>query len=100
MKILTIVQISTASTYKCGGPRGRVVIAGKKSSDLDGRNITDYIFPGLQSTPSFNVIASKSVFFKECATSKYRRTQEKIVQSSKSMAKEMIKKVLSEINTP
>lgn len=80
----------TSSTYKAGGPRGGIIVAGKYSTEEQMKAITYGVFPGIQSTPNFASIASKGLFFQECMTKKYRDTQKQIVRNAKALAKEFI----------
>lgn len=80
----------TSSTYKAGGPRGGLIIAGDKSTEEQCKNMNYAVFPGIQSTPDFAVIASKAIFFKECATSEYKKTQRQIVKNARTLAAELI----------
>ena len=76
----------TSSTYKAGGPHGGIIIAGKKSTELQRAKINKYVFPVVQSTPDFGSIASKTTFFKEMASDEYRQTQKDIVLNAKALA--------------
>lgn len=82
----------TSSTYKAGGPRGGIIIAGEKSTERQRKSITYGVFPGVQSTPNFANIAAKAVFFKECGTEKYKETQRQIVKNAKALAKELMER--------
>jgi len=79
----------TSSTYKAGGPRGGVIIAGNKSTDELNKRMTTSVFPGVQSTPDFSEIASKSIFFGECQTNEYCEIQRQIVKNAKILASEL-----------
>ena len=76
----------TSSTYKAGGPHGGIIIAGKKSTELQRAKINKYVFPVVQSTPDFGSIASKTTFFKEIASNEYHETQKNIVKNAKALA--------------
>ncbi len=80
----------TSSTYKAGGPRGGIIIAGDKSTEKQRKNMTYGVFPGVQSTPNFASIAAKAIFFKECMTEKYKKTQRQIVRNAKVLSSELI----------
>ena len=79
----------TTSTYKCGGPRGGVIIAGDHLSEEYFQKVEYSVFPGVQSTPYFNNIAAKAVFFKESQTKLYRETQKRIIDNAKEIAKRL-----------
>jgi len=81
----------TSSTYKSGGPRGGIIIAGEKSNEEQRKDMTYGVFPGVQSTPNFAEIAAKSLFFKECMTSEYKKTQMQIVKNARALASELEK---------
>jgi glycine hydroxymethyltransferase len=76
----------TASTYKAGGPKGGIILAGDLATDEQVRRIDRAIFPGVQSTPDFGSIAAKAVFFKECMSEEYRATQRRIVSNAAALA--------------
>jgi len=80
----------TTSTYKCGGPRGGAIIAGDNLPESFFKKVDYAVFPGIQSTPYFNNIAAKAVFFKEAQTERYKETQRRIVRNAKKMAEEFI----------
>jgi len=79
----------TSSSYKSGGPRGGIIIAGDKSTEEQRKSMTYGVFPGLQSTPNFAEVASKAIFFKECMTSEYKQTQKQIVKNARKMASDL-----------
>jgi len=81
----------TSSTYKSGGPRGGIIIAGDKSTEEQRKSMTYGVFPGVQSTPNFAEVASKAIFFKECMTSEYKKTQRQIVKNAGTLAAELQK---------
>lgn len=85
------VDFITTSTYKCGGPRGGAIIAGDYLAEDLFKKVGYAVFPGIQSTPYFNNIAAKAVFFKEAQTERYKETQTRIVRNAKRMADELIK---------
>ncbi|GAB1474486.1 serine hydroxymethyltransferase [Bacteroidota bacterium] len=83
-------HFATASTYKAGGPKGGIILAGDLSTDEQCNNISNSIFPGTQSTPDFSSIASKAVFFKECLSVEFVNTQKQIIENSKIIANTLI----------
>jgi len=82
----------TCSTYKAGGPKGGMIIAGDLANEQQCNSITRTLFPGIQSTPDFASIASKAVFYKECMSEEYKITQEKIVLNAKTISDIFLKK--------
>jgi glycine hydroxymethyltransferase len=94
-------HVTTTSTYKPGGPRGGLILSGKdydskiKAGGVDTtlwQQIEKTTFPGIQGTPYFNNIAAKAVFFKEAVSEQYRARQFKVVENSKRLAGELVKK--------
>lgn len=79
----------TSSSYKSGGPRGGIIIAGAKSTEEQRKSMTYGVFPGVQSTPNFASIAAKALFFKECMTEGYKQTQRQIVKNARTLASEL-----------
>ncbi len=93
------VHVTTTSTYKAGGPRGGLILAGKDyqipietaSGKVPlSKALNTATFPGLQGTPYFNNIAAKAVFFKEALSETYRQRQLKIVENAKALAHNLI----------
>lgn len=84
----------TCSTYKAGGPKGGVILAGDMATDVQRKNIDRMIFPGIQSTPDFSSIAAKAAFFKECMTDEYRKTQQSIIRNARTLAASLIERKL------
>jgi glycine hydroxymethyltransferase len=82
----------TASTYKAGGPKGGIILAGDKATDEQRKSVDRAIFPGVQSTPDFASIAAKAVFFKECMGDDYRATQKRIISNAAALAESLIAK--------
>jgi glycine hydroxymethyltransferase len=85
----------TSSTYKCGGPRGGLIIMGKdynQTINAGGEDVPLWkliegaTFPGMQGTPYLNNIAGKAVFFKEVMSEEYRQRQFNIVENASSLA--------------
>lgn len=94
-------HVTTTSTYKPGGPRGGLILAGKDydmKMTVDGkkvemwRQIEKATFPGMQGTPYFNNIAAKAVFFKEAMSEEYRARQGRVVKNSRRLAKLLVEK--------
>jgi glycine hydroxymethyltransferase len=88
-------HFTTTSTYKAGGPRGGLILAGKdydlqiKVSGKDmplWKHIQDATFPGVQGTPYFNNMAAKAVFFKESLCDEYKSRQFKVIENAKRLA--------------
>ncbi len=97
---IDFAHFTTTSTYKCGGPRGGLILMGKDCDNkivVNGRKSTfaklidAATFPGLQGTPSFNHIAAKAVFFSETETEQYRRRQFKIIENAAALAESLVK---------
>ena len=82
----------TCSTYKAGGPKGGVILAGDLATEEQCKNIGKAVFPGIQSTPDFSSIAAKAAFFAECTTDEYRATQRLIVDNAVVMARALADK--------
>ncbi|MHC4531264.1 MAG: serine hydroxymethyltransferase [Planctomycetota bacterium] len=88
-------HFTTSSTYKCGGPRGGLIIMGKDYDRMInvGREdvplwklIEGATFPGMQGTPYLNNIAGKAVFFKEALSKEYKERQFKIIENAGHLA--------------
>jgi glycine hydroxymethyltransferase len=82
----------TCSTYKSGGPKGGVILAGDLATEGQCKNINRTVFPGIQCTPDFGSIAAKAVFFKECMTEEYRATQQLIVDNAGVLASALVER--------
>lgn len=82
----------TCSTYKAGGPKGGLILAGDLASEEQGKSIGRAVFPGIQSTPDFASIAAKAAFFAECMTEEYRATQKLIVDNAGTLAQALQEK--------
>ncbi len=88
-------HFTTTSTYKAGGPRGGLILAGK-DYDLQvkvsvremplWKHIQDATFPGVQGTPYFNNMAAKAVFFKETFSDEYKARQFRVIENAKRLA--------------
>lgn len=76
----------TCSTYKAGGPKGGLILAGEMATEEQCKMIGKTVFPGIQSTPDFASIAAKAAFFAECMTEEYRATQRLIVDNAATLA--------------
>jgi glycine hydroxymethyltransferase len=94
-------HVTTTSTYKPGGPRGGLILAGKDYEQKVKHNGKEFVlwqqiekttFPGIQGTPYFNNIAAKAVFFKEAASEEYKARQVRVVINAKRLASELVKK--------
>jgi glycine hydroxymethyltransferase len=88
-------HFTTTSTYKAGGPRGGLILAGKDydlqikvcRQDLPlWKHIQAATFPGVQGTPYFNNMAAKAVFFKEALCDEYKARQFKVIENAKRLA--------------
>jgi glycine hydroxymethyltransferase len=88
----------TTSTYKCGGPRGGLILMGKgydRPVKVHGEekpmfeHIEKATFPGMQGTPYLNHIAAKAVFLKEAVGQQYQTRQHKIVANAKILAESL-----------
>lgn len=79
-------HLVTFSTYKAGGPRGGVIVAGGLADDDLVSQVERAIFPGVQGTPDFGTIAAKAILFEEMRSDSYRMTQRKIVANAKHLA--------------
>ncbi|MCJ7691882.1 MAG: serine hydroxymethyltransferase, partial [Sedimentisphaerales bacterium] len=91
-------HFTTSSTYKCGGPRGGLIIMGKDYNCTInvGREdvplwklIEGATFPGMQGTPYLNNIAGKAVFFKEALSKEYKERQFKILENASCLAENL-----------
>ncbi len=89
----------TTSTYKCGGPRGGLILMGKgydRRVEVRGedkpmwQHIEKATFPGMQGTPYLNHIAAKAVFLKEAVGEQYQTRQHKIVSNAKVLAESLL----------
>jgi len=88
-------HFTTTSTYKVGGPRGGLILAGKDydlqikvcGKDLPlWKHIQAATFPGVQGTPYFNNMAAKAVFFKETLCDEFKARQFKVIENAKRLA--------------
>lgn len=98
-------DVVTSTTHKTlRGPRGGIIMMGKdfenpwgKKAPKSGRvkmvsELLDAsVMPGVQGGPLMHVIAAKAVAFGEALKPEFRIYTEKIVQNTKSMAKEFLK---------
>lgn len=95
---IDFAHITTTSTYKAGGPRGGLILAGKDyQSRLGGQMplaeaIEQATFPGVQGTPYFNNIAAKAVFFKETMSNQYKAVQTKVVENAGRLAEALLRR--------
>jgi glycine hydroxymethyltransferase len=98
---INYAHVTTTSTYKPGGPRGGLILAGKdfemqiRANGRDAplwQQIEKTTFPGVQGTPYFNNIAAKAVFFKEAASPAYKSRQARVIENARRLAKNLIQK--------
>jgi glycine hydroxymethyltransferase len=97
---IDLAHFTTTSTYKCGGPRGGLILMGKDSDkpvSVNGKATTfeklidTATFPGMQGTPYFNHIAAKAVFFKEAMGQSYKQRQFNIIENAAALAASLTK---------
>lgn len=102
-------HVTTTSTYKPGGPRGGLILAGKDYEiqiQANGRDaplwqqIEKTTFPGVQGTPYFNNIAAKAVFFKEATSPSYKLRQARVIENAKCLAENLIQKGYNNSSSP
>lgn len=77
-------DVITSSTHKTfRGPRGGGIILCKQEF---AKAIDEAVYPGTQSAPIMNVIASRAVLFKEAMSPKFKEFQKQIVENAKALA--------------
>lgn len=76
-----IVSTSTHKTLR--GLRGCGFIMCKEKY---GKRIDREVFPGLQSAPKMDMIASRALLLKECMTDAYKRYQKQVLINAKALA--------------
>lgn len=79
-------HLVTLSTYKAGGPRGGLILAGHLASEEFVAKVGAAVFPGVQGTADFGNIAAKAVLFDEMTSKRYVETQHAIVRNSRHLA--------------
>lgn len=98
---IDFAHFTTTSTYKCGGPRGGLILIGKDFEELIDveakrvelwKVIEETTFPGVQGTPYFNSIAAKAVFFNEMLSEQYRQRQFGIIENAKRLAQSLFER--------
>lgn len=98
---IDFAHFTTTSTYKCGGPRGGLVLMGKnfdKKFNVNGNYVSLWqavdkaAFPGVQGTPYFNNIAAKAVFFNEMLSEEYKGWQLGIIENAKKLAQSLVER--------
>ncbi len=82
---VNFVDVSTFTLHKTlRGPRGAAIITNnKKFSDLLNRAV----FPGIQGGPFMNVIALKSLCFRDAFSIKFKNYQKNVIKNAKNLAK-------------
>src|SRR4030065_599683 len=66
---INVADFTTATTHKTlRGPRGGLIIADKKYSELIDRSV----FPGVQGGPMMHIIAAKAVAFREALNDSFK----------------------------
>jgi glycine hydroxymethyltransferase len=91
-------HIVTSTTHKTlRGPRGGLILIKKKfniSRKGVKKDICDLInnavFPGIQGGPAQNIIAAKSISFKEALSNTYLEYSKKIILNSKALSKALM----------
>jgi len=87
-------HVTTTSSYKqLYGPRGGLILSGKRSETIGSNLSTSLfdlinkgVFPGLQGTPDFSQIAKKAVSLKIAQTSEFEQRMKRVVQLARVMA--------------
>jgi glycine hydroxymethyltransferase len=91
-------HVTTTSTYKPGGPRGGLILAGRDhgltlSVNGKARTLAKHLdkttFPGVQGTPYLNNIAAKAVFFREMMDPDYRARQYAVIDNARMLAQSL-----------
>jgi len=81
-----VADFTTATTHKTlRGPRGGLIIADKKYSELLDRSV----FPGMQGGPFMHIIAAKAVAFKEALKDSFKDYSRRIIENSRALCKYM-----------
>lgn len=94
--------VMTTTHKSMRGPRGSLIFyrVGQKEVDKNGKpilydlksKIDSAIFPGLQGGPHFHTITSIAVALDEAASPEFKDYQRKVLQNSKRMAEELLKR--------
>lgn len=79
-------DLVTCSTYKAGGPRGGLILAGERADQALCTAVTRAVFPGVQGTSDMGVIAAKAIFFAEMSDPAYAATQRHVVANARLLA--------------
>ena len=82
-------DLVTCSTYKAGGPRGGLVLAGDHADAQLLTEVSRAVFPGVQGTPDLGSVTAKAVFLGEAATEPYREDQRRIVANARRLGEEL-----------
>ena len=83
-------DIVTSTTHKTlRGPRGGIILS---NDEEIAKKINKAIFPGTQGGPLMHVIAGKAVCFGEALKPDFKKYQENVIENSKKLADEMLKK--------
>lgn len=85
-------HLVTCSTYKAGGPRGGIIVAGERSEGRLHDAVTRAVFPGVQGTPDFSSIGAKAAFFAEAAGEEFRATQRSVIANATALATALAKR--------
>ena len=73
----------TSTTHKTlRGPRGGIIIAGKKWE----KTLNSALFPGTQGGPLMHVIAAKAVAFKEAMSEDFKKYQKSVIENAQGMS--------------
>lgn len=82
----------TTTTHKTlRGPRGGMIMCKEKYA----KAVDKVIFPGIQGGPLVQVIAAKAVAFKEALSPDFKKYQQSVVDNSKRLAAELVKRGFS-----
>lgn len=89
---IDLADITTASTYKTiRGPRGGLILFGKRSGKDIIKKINNTLIPRLQSALHPNFIAAKAVCFFEALNPNFVKYQKKILINSEKIASVLLK---------
>lgn len=89
---IDLADITTTSTYKTiRGPRGGLILFGKRTGENIIKKINNTLIPRLQSALHPNFIAAKAVCFFEALNPDFVEYQKKILANSKKIAEVLLK---------
>ena len=90
---IDIADVTTSTTHKTlRGPRGGIIMAGKRGNEELAKKLNSAIFPGSQGGPLMHIIAAKAVAFKEALQPDFKIYQTQILKNAKIMAETVMQR--------